>query len=127
MALLSSRFFYINNEDIGVLQPPSPFSLLVLIHKRIKGEGFGLFPFRSSLLRESLLIFLFRLLRYFSSPTYLSKLNGFGLRVTVKNGWVSPFGDPRIKACLLAPRGLSQASASFIGNISQGIRYTLIK
>ena len=36
---------------------------------------FGLFPFRSSLLRESLLISFFRLLRYFSSPTFLHELN----------------------------------------------------
>ena len=36
---------------------------------------FGLFPFRSSLLRESLLISFLRLLRYFSSPTSLPHLN----------------------------------------------------
>src|SRR5690606_19584942 len=30
--------------------------------------------------------------------------------------WVSPFGHPRIKACLPAPRGLSQATTSFIAS-----------
>jgi len=43
---------------------------------------FGLFPFRSSLLRESLLISFFRLLRYFSSPTCLHALNKFGRTVS---------------------------------------------
>ena len=31
------------------------------------------------------------------------------------------FGDPRIKACLAAPRGLSQPATSFIGFQRQGI------
>ena len=34
---------------------------------------------------------------------------------------VSPFGHPRIKACLAAPRGLSQLTTSFIGSRRQGI------
>jgi hypothetical protein len=37
------------------------------------------------------------------------------------HGWVSPFGNPRIKACSAAPRGLSQPSTSFIGSRCQGI------
>ena len=36
--------------------------------------------------------------------------------------WVSPFGNPRIKACLPAPRGLSQATTSFIASYRLGIR-----
>ena len=35
--------------------------------------------------------------------------------------WVSPFGHPRIKACLSAPRGFSQTSTSFIAFCRQGI------
>ena len=35
--------------------------------------------------------------------------------------WVSPFGHPRIIACLPAPRGLSQAPTSFIASYRQGI------
>ena len=35
--------------------------------------------------------------------------------------WVSPFGHPRIKACLSAPRGISQISTSFIAFCRQGI------
>jgi hypothetical protein len=36
-------------------------------------------------------------------------------------GQVSPFGNPRITAWLPAPRGISQAPASFIGSWCQGI------
>ena len=38
--------------------------------------------------------------------------------------WVSPFGNPRIEACLPAPRGLSQATTSFIASCRQGIHRT---
>jgi hypothetical protein len=34
---------------------------------------------------------------------------------------VAPFGDPRIKACLAAPRGLSQLATSFVAYSRQGI------
>ena len=37
------------------------------------------------------------------------------------HGWVSPFGNPRIKDCSASPRGLSQPSTSFIGSRCQGI------
>jgi hypothetical protein len=43
-------------------------------------------------------------------------------RVTLA-GWVSPFGNPRIKARLPAPRGLSQATTSFIACNRQGIHH----
>jgi hypothetical protein len=35
--------------------------------------------------------------------------------------WVSPFGHPRVKACLSAHRGFSQTSTSFIAFCRQGI------
>ena len=37
---------------------------------------------------------------------------------------VSPFGNPRIKACLAAPRGLSQLTTSFIAFLCLGIHRT---
>ena len=40
---------------------------------------------------------------------------------------VPPFGHPRITARKPAPRGISQATASFIGPRCQGIHRTLIK
>ena len=38
-------------------------------------------------------------------------------------GRVSPFGNLRIKVCLLTPRSLSQATTSFIACNRQGIRH----
>lgn len=66
MVTLSKAFFYICVSDVEVLQP----------HTEV---WFGLFPLRSSLLRESLLISCFRLLRYFSSPTFRHQLNSKAL------------------------------------------------
>ena len=37
--------------------------------------------------------------------------------------WVSPFGNPRIKASLQAPRGLSHATTSFIASYRLGIHH----
>ena len=45
-------------------------------------------------------------------------------RVTAHDGCrVSPFGHPRIKARLTAPRGISQPPTSFIGSQCQGIHH----
>lgn len=41
-------------------------------------------------------------------------------------GRVSPFGNPRIKANLPAPRGLSQAITSFVAYHRQGIHHMLL-
>ena len=38
--------------------------------------------------------------------------------------WVSPFGNPRVKARLAAHRGLSQLTTSFIAFLCQGIHRT---
>ena len=40
--------------------------------------------------------------------------------------WVAPFGNLRIKACLTAPRSLSQLSTSFIASWHQGIHCMLL-
>lgn len=37
---------------------------------------------------------------------------------------VAPFGNPRIKALLAAPRDLSQPHTSFFGTVCQGIHHT---
>ena len=39
---------------------------------------------------------------------------------------VSPFGNLRIKACLAAPRSLSQLATSFIAFLRQGIHRVLL-
>ena len=66
--------------------------------------------------------FLFlQLLRCFSSPRSLC-IPMYSVCNDLK-GRVSPFGNLRIKACLLAPRSLSQATTSFIACNRQGIHH----
>ena len=45
----------------------------------------------------------------------------YSVNDTLQAGWVFPFGDPRIKARLSAPRGISQISTSFIAYYRLGI------
>src|SRR3972149_4857804 len=68
----------------------------------IARSRFGLFPFRSPLLRECSLFL--PLLRCFSSRTYLTQAYLVQPGVTGPYpGRVSPFGPPRIKACSQPP------------------------
>ena len=62
-----------------------------------------------------------QLLRCFSSPRSLC-IPMYSVCNDLK-GRVSPFGNLRIKACLLAPRSLSQATTSFIACNRQGIHH----
>ena len=82
---------------------------------------FGLFPVRSPLLRESLLLSLPEGTEMVHFPSLASVtyefshgLHGFPCRV-------APFGDPRVKRLLAATRGFSQLAASFIAFLRQGI------
>ena len=78
---------------------------------------FRLFPFRSPLLGESRLLSFPRGTEMFQFPRL--PLPALCVQTGVAGhypGWVSPFGYPRISACLTAPRGLSQPAASFIGS-----------
>ena len=83
---------------------------------------FGLVPFRSPLLRESIFLSIPRATEMFQF-THLPPLHlWIQCRVPAHyHGWVSPFGNPRIKDCSASPRGLSQPSTSFIGSRCQGI------
>ena len=54
-------------------------------------------------------------------PTVLSKVHTVVTRHD--SSWVSPFGNLRFKACLAAPRSLSQPATSFFGILRQGILY----
>ena len=92
----------------------------------ITHHRFSLFRFRSPLLTESLLYFLFlRVLRCFTSPRQPPHKLCIHLRVTPHNRcWVSPFGHPRINALLATPRGITQPHTSFIGSACQGIHHT---
>ena len=78
---------------------------------------FGLFRFRSPLLTESRLLSLPVGTEMFHFPTFPPSALYIQAAVTGHDSsWVSPFGNPRIKALLSAPRGLSQIYTSFIGS-----------
>jgi hypothetical protein len=85
---------------------------------------FGLFPFRSPLLRESRLISFPRGTEMFHFPRLPPP------DLCVQSGvtphyrrWVSPFGNPRITGCSTPPRSFSQSSTPFIGSGCQGIHH----
>jgi hypothetical protein len=89
---------------------------------------FSLIPFRSPLLRESRLLSLPAGTEMFHFPALPPAALCIQAAATPHNGCqVSPFGNPRIKAWLPAPRGISQAPASFIGSWCQGIHRVLLK
>ena len=93
----------------------SAFHIVVLQPQRDKSLWFGLFRFRSPLLTESILFLFLRLLRCFTSAGVALPL------LCVQRGvtqyylrWVSPFGNPRVKAYLPlseAYRSLSRPSS----------------
>ena len=88
----------------------------------ITSSRFGLFPFRSPLLRES---------RFLSFPPVTKMFQFTGLPSTALciqaethahyHVWVSPFGYPGIKGWSAPPPGFSQPPTSFIGSWRQGI------
>jgi hypothetical protein len=91
-------------------------------HQALPPARFRLFPFRSPLLRESLLLSFPVGTEMFQFPTFPLPVLCVQTGVTPHDGcWVSPFGHPRIKAWSAAPRGFSQPPTSFIGSRRQGI------
>jgi hypothetical protein len=84
--------------------------------------GLANIRFRSPLLTESLLFSLPAGTEMFHFPAFPLQALSIQTGVTgTKPGRVPPFGDPRIKARLPAPRGLSQIATSFFGSRCQGI------
>src|SRR5258705_9441614 len=91
-------------------------------HQALPPARFRLFPFRSPLLRESLLFSFPRGTEMFQFPRFPLPVLCVQTGVTPHDGcWVSPFGYPRIEAWSAAPRGFSQPPTSFIGSRRQGI------
>ena len=91
-------------------------------HQAMTPVRFRLFPFRSPLLRESLLLSFPRGTEMFQFPRFPLPALCVQTGVTPHDGCrVSPFGHPRIKAWSAAPRGFSQPPTSFIGSRRQGI------
>ena len=80
-----------------------------------------LLRFRSPLLSESRLMSVPRATEMFQFTRFASHTYVFSMRYPC--GWVSPFGNLRIKAYLPAPRSLSQATTSFIACNRQGIHH----
>ena len=90
----------------------------------IASRRFGLFPVRSPLLGESRLISLPPGTEMFQFPEFASSHLWIQCGMTGHDpGRVSPFGHPRIKARLAAPRGLSQLATSFFASWRQGIHH----
>ena len=83
-----------------------------------------LFRFRSPLLSESRLMSFPRATEMFQFTRFASHDYVFIMRYLCR--WVSPFGNLRIKACLPAPRSLSQAITSFVAYHCQGIHHVLL-
>ena len=91
-------------------------------HQALPPVRFGLFPFRSPLLRESLLISFPAGTEMFQFPARPLPVLCVQTGVTPHDGCrVSRFGYPRINAWSAAPRGFSQPPTSFIGSRRQGI------
>ena len=80
-----------------------------------------LLRFRSPLLSESRLMSFPRATEMFQFTRFASHTYVFSMRYPC--GWVSPFGNLRIKANLPAPRSLSQAITSFVACNRQGIHH----
>ena len=89
---------------------------------------FSLFPVRSPLLGESRLLSLPAGTEMFHFPALPPAALCIQAGATPHDGCrVSPFGNPRIAAWLPAPRGISQAPASFLGSWCQGIHRVPLK
>ena len=111
--------YFLPVQQLRLGGPATPITQRLLAMTR---DRFGLFPFRSPLLRESRLLSLPVGTEMFHFPTLpppaLCVQAGATGHYTRQ---VSPFGNPRIEVWLPTPRGLSQAPTSFIGSWCQGI------
>ena len=106
--------------------PSSPTTPQWQRHQALTPLRFGLIPFRSPLLRESLLLSFPRVTEMFQFTQFPLPALCVQTGVTPHDGCrVSPFGHPRIDAWSAAPRGFSQPPTSFIGSRRQGIHRRL--
>ena len=124
MARFPNRFRCLITDPFMEALQPLAFSVITNCLQLASTENarFGLIPFRSPLLWESLLISLPLGTEMFHFPRFASSGLCVQPEMTGHNsGRVSPFGNPRIKACLAAPRGISQPTTSFIAYQRQGI------
>ena len=93
----------------------------------ITRDRFSLFPVRSPLLGESLLLSLPAGTEMFHFPALPPTALCIQAGATPHDERrVPPFGNPRITDWLPSPRGISQAPTSFIGSGCQGIHRVLL-
>jgi hypothetical protein len=111
-------FTYGRTQPGGTAVPPNtapqhrPCNACRLTHRR-----FGLFPLRSPLLGESHLLSFPGGTEMFHFSPLASSPYVFRRRYPGSTpGWVSPFGNLRITACLAAPRSFSQLTTPFIAS-----------
>ena len=110
------------------LRPTGPTTPRTQPLPGITRPWFSLVRFRSPLLTESRLLSLPVGTEMFHFPTFPPHTLYIQVRVTGdESSRVSPFGHPRITARLPAPRGLSQATTSFIGSWCLGIHRAPLK
>ena len=118
----STRSRFCNSVKGLVPLPSDPTTPTWQRHQALPPRRFRLFPFRSPLLRESLLLSLPRVTEMFQFTRFPLPALCVQAGVTPHDGCrVSPFGHPRIYAWSATPRGFSQPPASFIGFRRQGI------
>ena len=115
--LTSANAWLCNSLTIPTNRQMGPATSMWQRRRAITPHRFRLFPLRSPLLRESLLLYFPRGTEMFQFPRLLLPV------LCVQTGvpglyprWVSPFGHPRINACLTAPRGFSQPATSFFSS-----------
>ena len=118
----SARHQLCNSVESLVPLPLGPTTPYRQRHQAIAPARFRLFPFRSPLLRESLLLSFPAGTEMFQFPAFPLPALCVQTGVTLHDECrVSPFRHPRITAWSAAPRGFSQPPTSFIGSRRQGI------
>lgn len=119
---------FLTRLTAGRLQKRTPTTPTTQPLPGITRDWFGLIRFRSPLLPESRLFSLPAGTEMFHFPAFPPHCLCVQQRVTAHDDCrVSPFGHPRIKAWLTAPRGLSWPPTSFIGSWCQGIHRAPLK
>ena len=98
-------------------RPVGPTTPVWQRRRTVTPHRFRLFPLRSPLLRESLLLSFPQGTEMFQFPWLPLLALCVQTRVTGHDpSLVSQFGHPRFNACLTAHRGFSQPATSFIGS-----------
>ena len=114
--LCSTNRLFCNFSSTPVRRDMGPTTPMQQHHRAITLHRFRLIPFRSPLLRESHLLSFPQSTEMFQFPWLPLPALYIQTGVTGHDpSWVSPFGHPRIDACLTASRGFSQPATSFIG------------